>query len=483
MVFSSTIFLFLFLPCVLALYALSPRRIGNHVLLAASLLFYAWGERFYVGVMVLSILLNYRFGHWIERSRGGPAGRRSLAVSIAVNLGLLWFFKYTNFLVANVNQVLEWSGSAPLDVPPVHLPLGISFFTLHALSFLMDVYRGDARAPRSLVDLALYIALFPQLIAGPIVRYREIDHQLRDRHSRVDDFAEGVRRFVLGLGKKALIANQLDPATSSIFALPPTELSPGLAWFGLIAYTLQVYFDFSGYSDMAIGLARMLGFRFPENFRFPFISRSIREVWTRWHISLGTWFRDYLYVPLGGNRAESWKVYRNLLVVFVLCGLWHGANWTFVLFGLYHGFFLILERQRALAPLGRVPVPLRHLYCLFFWTLGIVLFRAPDIVVAGHFYRALFGFGPWQGGWHTVALYLENETLLALAAAVVCSMPLHASIARWYRARVASLHGLTRAFAGAFGGTFTVAGLMVLFWLSALYLSATTHNPFIYFQF
>ncbi len=483
MVFSSTIFLFLFLPCVLALYALTPRRAGNLVLLAASLLFYAWGERFYVGVMLVSILANHGFGRWIGRTRGTPAARRALFVGVAANLGILWTFKYTNFVFENLNGVLVALDHAPLAHAPVHLPIGISFFTLQAISFLVDVYRGDARPPRGVSDVALYISLFPQLIAGPIVRYQEVDDEIRSRRTSVQGFADGVRRFVLGLGKKVLIANALDPATSAIFALPAGELSPGLAWFGLGAYTLQVYFDFSGYSDMAIGLGRMLGFHFRENFAFPFVSRSIREVWTRWHISLGTWFRDYLYVPLGGNRAGPWRHYRNLLTVFVLCGLWHGANWTFVLFGCYHGLFLVLERQRWLAPLGRVPVPLRHVYCLFFWTLGIVLFRAPDLEVAGRFYRALFGFGPWQDGWHTVRQYLENQTVLALAAAVLCSMPLHRPIGRALRRRLDALRGPARRAADALGGGLAVAGLMAVFGLAAMALSASTNNPFIYFQF
>ena len=483
MVFSSTIFLFLFLPCVLAAYFLTPRKLGNLVLLLASLLFYAWGETFYVGIMLLSIASNFVFGRWISKHGKTSKGRWALGSAIAVNLGILWVFKYANFVVDNVNTLLGWFGSAPILLEPVHLPIGISFFALQAISFLMDVYRGDARPPRNVIDLALYISLFPQLIAGPIVRYQEISESLRERRTRATDFAEGVRRFILGLGKKVLIANALDVSTADIFALPATELTPSVAWFGLVAHTMQVYFDFSGYSDMAIGLGRMFGFRFSENFRFPFISTSIREVWTRWHISLGSWFRDYLYLPMGGNRAGSLRLYRNLLTVFVLCGLWHGANWTFIVFGCYHGFFLILERQRAFAGFTRAPRVVKHLYCLFFWTLGIVLFRAPDIEVAWRFYTALFGFGPWQEAWHTVPMYLTPETVIVFFLAVVCSMPLHKRIGRAWAAWVHGTSGATASVARGISSVATVAGLTAILWMCAAYLSGPTNNPFIYFQF
>ena len=348
MVFSSTIFLFFFLPLTLLAYFVVGPRGRNLILLAASLLFYAWGETVYLLVMLFSIAANYLFGLLIDRARErGSRGGTAFALAVATNLGLLGFFKYANFFVDNLNQVLPVLGLAPMDIGRVHLPIGISFFTFQALSYIIDLYRNETAVQRSLLNFALYKALFPQLIAGPIVRYRDVAREIEQRTVSLDDFASGVQRFIIGLGKKVLIANVMGRAADTIFATPAETLPATLAWTGSIAFMLQIYFDFSGYSDMAIGLGRMFGFHFLENFNYPYIARSVREFWRRWHISLSTWFRDYLYIPLGGNRHGPVRTGANLLLVFLLCGLWHGASWTFLIWGVYHGIFLVLERVPA----------------------------------------------------------------------------------------------------------------------------------------
>ena len=348
MLFTEPTFLFLFLPVLLALYFITGSRehasYGNWLLLVASVIFYAKGGGAFTWLMLGSIAFNYWMAIAVDRARGGHAARRWLAFAVAVNLVVLGVFKYANFLVENVNALFGILGGPRVDVPRVLLPIGISFFTFHAISYVVDVYRRDATAQKSPVHAALYLLLFPQLIAGPIIRYRDIADQLARRIVSVDDFACGIRRFVIGLAKKVLIANVVAGPADKIFAMPLAELSPAHAWLGIVCYTLQIYFDFSGYSDMAIGLGRMFGFRFPENFRWPYIADSVQEFWRRWHISLSTWFRDYLYVPLGGNRVSPARRYRNLITVFFLCGLWHGASWNFVIWGLWHGAFLVVER-------------------------------------------------------------------------------------------------------------------------------------------
>src|SRR3984885_2963708 len=344
MVFCSLIFLFAFLPIVLAGYFLLRTTFTRNIfLLLASLCFYAWGEIRFVWIMLASIVANYVLAMLIEDSKTEDKKKLLLALTVAVNLGILGFFKYSGWIVQNLNNVLTSLNHAPIVFKGVALPLGISFFTFHALSYVIDVYRKQAKAQRNPVNLALYISLFPQLVAGPIIRYHDVCDQLIARTVNVDKFAEGVRRFVTGLGKKMLIANMVAGPADKIFALSATQITPELAWLGALCYTLQIYFDFSGYSDMAIGLGLMFGFRFLENFNFPYVSRSITEFWRRWHISLSTWFRDYLYIPLGGNRVPPWRVYTNLVIVFFLCGLWHGASLNFIIWGLLHGLFLALE--------------------------------------------------------------------------------------------------------------------------------------------
>jgi alginate O-acetyltransferase complex protein AlgI len=333
MVFSSPVFLFLFLPIVLGIYFILPRFMRNCWLLVMSLLFYTWGEHLFTLVMLASIAMNYLSGLLIDRFRGGRGANHVLWASVAANLVLLICYKYSDFLLANLNVLLIAAHWQPLHEKPTHLPIGISFFTFHAISYVIDVHRGNARVQKNFLNFALYESLFPQLVAGPIIRYQDIADQIDRRRETLSGFAYGVIRFITGLSKKMLIANVLAVSADEIFALPSGGLSTSVAWLGAICYALQIYFDFSGYSDMAVGLGHMFGFRFVENFNYPYVSRSIQEFWRRWHISLSTWFRDYLYIPLGGNRVSPRRIYLNLIIVFFLCGLWHGASWNFVIWG------------------------------------------------------------------------------------------------------------------------------------------------------
>jgi alginate O-acetyltransferase complex protein AlgI len=468
MVFASQVFLFCFLPLVLAAYLLTPGlRVRNLILLSASLAFYAWGEGALVLLMVGSIGFNYVIGRALVAAKGQARARVALGLGVALNLALLCAFKYANFLVDNLSVASTALGGPSLELDPVHLPIGISFFTFQAISFLVDVYRGDAEAQRDPLTFGLFIALFPQLIAGPIVRYQEIAAQLTERTLSRSGFANGVERFVIGLAKKVLIANPLSVVADAAFSLAPGELGAGLAWAGALCYTLQIYFDFSGYSDMAIGLGAMFGFKIPENFNYPYVSQSITEFWRRWHITLSTWFRDYLYIPLGGGRVGPGRTYRNLCVVFLLCGLWHGAAWTFVVWGAYHGAFLVFERRTKL--LERLPRPVRHLYLLSVVIVGWVFFRAEDASAATSYLAAMAG----QGGdplRHPTGQHVDLWIALVFVAGLVGSVPW----LPWLRERWTDHSGL--AWAG-------VCALAALFGLSVVELAASTANPFIYFRF
>jgi alginate O-acetyltransferase complex protein AlgI len=489
--FTEPSFLFLFLPVLLALYFVTFRRehaaYGNWLLLVASVIFYAKGGGAFTWLMLASIGFNYWMAIAVDRSHGTPAASRLLAFAVAANLVVLGVFKYANFFTANVNALLDLFGARPLVVPHVLLPIGISFFTFHAISYVVDVSRRDATAQKSPVHAALYLLLFPQLIAGPIIRYRDIADQLARRVVALDDFAYGVRRFVIGLAKKTLIANIVAGPADAIFSLPPEQVSPAHAWLGIVCYTLQIYFDFSGYSDMAIGLGRMFGFRFPENFRWPYVARSVQEFWRRWHISLSTWFRDYVYVPLGGNRGSTARTYGNLISIFFLCGLWHGASWNFVVWGLWHGLFLVAER--IVGRSRRRPSPARpftnsptaafflpHLYTLLVVMIGWVFFRAETLAGAVDFLRALAGVGAARPTPFSVGFYLTPELWLALGAGVIGSSPWIAAIgARVDRESRPALRHLA-------DGVATVA-LMALLVASILQMAARTYSPFIYFRF
>jgi alginate O-acetyltransferase complex protein AlgI len=381
-------------------------------------------------------------------------------------------FKYANFFAGNVNALFGALNVGTFVVPEVLLPIGISFYTFHAISYVVDVYRGHATAQKSPVHAALYLLLFPQLIAGPIIRYREIAGQLAERVVDVDDFAAGVRRFVVGLGKKVLIANNVATAADGIFALAPGELTAGLAWLGIACYTLQIYFDFSGYSDMAIGLGRMFGFRFPENFRWPYAADSVQEFWRRWHISLSSWFRDYLYVPLGGNRGGPRRTYLNLVVVFFLCGLWHGASWTFVIWGLYHGTFLVAERLGIAALVRGLPAPIRHTYLLVVVMVGWVLFRADTLGEAVGYLGAMAGthapgIKPFDVTW-----FLTPEVSLALVAGTIGSVPIVPALVR----RGGDSRGWLAEAAAS-------AALALVLAASILQIAGRSYDPFIYFRF
>lgn len=475
MLFSSLLFLYVFLPAVLLLILVSPHRWHNAWLLLASLLFYAWGGVSYSLLLVGSILVNYAVGLAIGRATVRKIKKRWLVAGLVINIGLLAIFKYTNFLLENLNLWLP--PSEKIDFKPIVLPLGISFFTFQAISYIVDVYRGQTRAQRKLHQLALYIALFPQLIAGPIVRYKDIADQIRKRRMGWPLFASGVERFILGLGKKVLLANNFAPLADDIFIVAPQHLDPLSAWTGLLMYTLQIYFDFSGYSDMAIGLGRMFGFRIQENFNFPYIARSVRDFWRRWHISLSQWFRDYLYIPLGGNRKGEGRTYVNLFIVFLLTGLWHGAAWNFLLWGLLHGFFMILERLGWEKWLGKAGQPAAHLYTLLVVMLAWVLFRAPNLHHAWLYYGALFGLGTAPDSTFDLAFYFGPDLWLALAVGLLAATPIFRTISRYLEnKKMATVPDVTYQ-------VFSTLGLLLIFLYCTMELATEAYNPFIYFRF
>ena len=475
MVFSSAIFIFLFLPLVLTGYYMVPRALRNAYLLGASLIFYAWGEGFLVLLMLASVVLNYVGGQLIDGCLVQRSKRIALALTLAANLSLLGWFKYANFIADNLNVVLGTLGLPTWGLDSVHLPIGISFFTFQAMSYVVDIYRGDARVQRNPVNSALYIALFPQLIAGPIVRYHHIDQQLRDRSHNIDLFASGVVLFVIGLGKKMLIANPMGEVSDQIFAVPVEGLTVPVSWIGVLTYTLQIYFDFSGYSDMAIGLGKMIGFQLHINFDYPYISRSMREFWRRWHISLSRWFRDYLYIPLGGNRVSQWRMYFNLLVVFFLAGLWHGASWNFVIWGLIHGAFLAGERTFLGRWVSQCWQPLQHVYVLFVVVCAWVFFRAETLDYALAYLGAMFGFGAGDGLLYHAAMYFDSLTALIALSGIVGSTPIWPLLRR-------SLSDIREGWRMAVDMAL-IGALLLLILGASMHLAAGTHNPFIYFRF
>jgi alginate O-acetyltransferase complex protein AlgI len=483
MVFSSSIFLFVFLPVVLFCYYLLNRPLKNSFLLAASLVFYAWGEIFYVLIMLGSISMNYVIGRLLEHFSKPRQKRAVLAIGITLNLGLLAYYKYANFVVENINKLIALSGIETIDWSPVHLPLGISFFTFQAMSYLIDVYREHNKAQKSLVNVALYIALFPQLIAGPIVRYHDISRQIQHRVLSLKLINSGVQRFIYGLAKKVLIANPLGLVADQIFAIEGAQLTTELAWLGLLAYTLQIYFDFSGYSDMAIGLGRMLGFRFLENFNYPYISESIKEFWRRWHISLSSWFRDYLYIPLGGNRGSTTRTFFNLLLVFCLCGLWHDASWTFLIWGLFHGSFLVIERSFIGVALGKMPRLARHIYTLLVVMAGWVFFRTDTLNEAIVFFEALVGFSSGNSEIYYLEKYLNFKVLLILVSGSILATPLATSLNRLVLERIGLLAGYRSLAAASAYSSINLLILGSLMLLCLMSLAVDAYSPFIYFRF
>jgi alginate O-acetyltransferase complex protein AlgI len=485
MVFSSPVFLFLFLPLLLAVYFAVRPELRNPILLIASLFFYVWGEGLYVSVLLASIAFNYVFGLLLERFTGRAAAKAILIVAVIGNVALIAAYKYPNFLVDNLNLLLVPLGYRAIVLAPVHLPLGISFFTFQALSYVVDVYRRDVTAQRNMVDFALYKTLFPQLIAGPIVRYRDVAAELPGRTITLDQFAWGIRRFINGLAKKMLLANPVAVAADGIFNTGTDHLTTGMAWLGIVCYSLQIYFDFSGYSDMAIGLGRMLGFHFPENFDHPYIARSVTEFWRRWHMSLSSWFRDYVYIPLGGNRRGVIRTYFNLAIVFLLCGLWHGASWTFIVWGALHGAFLVAERMGLGSRLEKVWAPVRHIYLLLMVMITWVFFRATTLAGALAYLAAMAGFGRGTGVEDYAGRYINPELMLALAVGAAACMPIGPRLAEFLgrlRGRASGLSRPSKVWASAWS-LGAVAVQMALFVACAAQLASGTHNPFIYFRF
>jgi alginate O-acetyltransferase complex protein AlgI len=483
MLFTEPSFLFLFLPLVLGLYYLAPRLLRNAVLLLASLYFYSVGERLFVLVMIASILFNYGMGLWIDNTQPLRSRRILLVAGIVLNLGNLATFKYAGFITTNLNSLLQALHAPTFPSTDVHLPIGISFFTFHALSYLIDVYRRDVRAMRRLDSFALYITLFPQLIAGPIIRYKLIAEQFDGRRETVSGFSEGVRRFILGLGKKMIIANTVGQVADQVFAIPNALLTPGVAWLGIVCYTLQIYFDFSGYSDMAIGLGRMFGFVFPENFNYPYAARSITDFWRRWHMTLSNWFRDYLYIPLGGNQRGAVRTYCNLLVVFFLCGLWHGASWTFVIWGLFHGAFLIFERAGLGSLLRKLPQPLQQAYVVLVVSVGWVFFRADDFTQALGYLAAMVGLTAASGREYFVGLYLNSQLVLVFVVGFLASVPILPALSRLSERLQSRITALQGRWMSLFGATAELTCLAAVFFVSITLSAAGTYNPFIYFRF
>lgn len=467
LLFTDPVFLCLFAPIVLTGYWMVPASWRNSFLLVASLLLYAWGEGRYVAVLAGSIVINWSFGLAIARCESVGVRRAMLVTGLAANLSLLGLFKYATFFILNLDLLLTWFRVARMEPPQLRLPVGLSFYTFMGISYLVDTYRRDLKMPSGLARVATFMAMFPHLVAGPIVRMTEIGSQLGARYWNVDEVAAGIRRFVIGLGKKVLIANTLATTADAIFALPSHQIPTAYAWFGLLCYTLQIYFDFSGYSDMAIGLAGMLGFRFPENFNYPYVAQSVTEFWRRWHITLSSWLRDYLFFPLG-VRGGRLKTIRNLFVVFFLCGLWHGAAYNFIAWGLWHGLLLSVEQLGLAKGLRNLPAPLRTAYTLAGVAFGWILFRSFSLHYALGFSKSLLGFGGELPKSWIALQFISPVTYLAIVAGLIASVPLRPMFEgrRTAIVRVAEFAGLSCVFVAVMAAA-----------------AGDTYNPFIYFRF
>ena len=466
MVFSTPYFLFLYLPAVLLLYYISPLKWRNLVLLVVNLIFYGWGEPVYIVIMFASIAIDYTHGMLVARNKakGNWRGAKlAVASSVVFNLALLFFFKYWDFIA----KTLEGMGLGFMPQFGLELPIGISFYTFQTMSYTIDVYRGDARVQKNIVTFGTFVTLFPQLIAGPILQYKDLDAQLEHRDHSVEKFASGVQRFCVGLAKKVLLANNLGKLWDVYLATPGHELTTLGAWLGIIAFSLQLYFDFSGYSDMAIGLGRMLGFEFLENFNYPYISKSATEFWRRWHISLGSWFREYLYIPLGGNRVGKGRLMFNLLIVWAATGIWHGASWNFLIWGLYYCFFVVLEKLWLGKYLKKAPAALAHLYGIFIVVVGWAIFAVEDFTAMGLYLKAMFGIGVSLVNGD--ALYYLFNYLPMLVVACVAATPLASKV--WHKIP-----------AKVWKPALPVLVCLALV-LATAYLVDGTYNPFLYFRF
>ncbi len=471
MLFSSITFLYYFLPATIILYFIVPKRAKNFILLLASLFFYFVGEPIYVFLMIAAAFSGYIHGLLIEKYRGTKKSKAALISSLIVGIGLLAFFKYSNFFIDNINNIL----GTQIGLLSVALPIGISFYTFQILSYTIDLYRGEATVQYNFLNFATYVSLFPQLIAGPIVRYSTVQEELESRRHSFEDISYGIGRFAIGLGKKVLLSNTLAELVAIMSGLQEkTVLS---YWISAVAFTLQIYFDFSGYSDMAIGLGRVFGFHFLENFNYPYISRSITEFWRRWHISLGTWFRDYVYIPLGGNRVKKWRLIINILVVWMLTGFWHGAEWNFILWGLYFGVLLLIEKFFLLGLFDKMPTIVRnaigYIYTIFLTIIGFVIFNSSDISEIGSTLSSMFG-GNGVGIYNDEAIYYITSYSIIIAISALFSTPIIKKLIEWLSRREA--------------GNITISSLKPICYILILLVCTASlidgsFNPFIYFRF
>lgn len=484
MVFSSFVFLLAFLLLVLLIYYVCPGKVRNLVLLVASLLFYAWGEPVYVLIMLFSTVFDYTNGRLIEyfqnKNRPGKA-KVVLVIDLVGNLGILGFFKYADFVIGNINSIT----GAGLTLLHIALPIGISFYTFQTMSYTIDVYRKVVPAQHNIVAFATYVTLFPQLIAGPIVQYKTVAAELSDRKVTLTDFSEGAFRFTIGLAKKVLLANQIGSLWDIISQLQ--QMSAATAWLGAIAYSFQIYFDFSGYSDMAIGLGKMFGFHFLENFNFPYMSKTITEFWRRWHISLSSWFREYVYIPLGGNRKGMGRQLFNIMVVWMLTGLWHGANWNFVLWGIYYGILLMFEKLFLLKWLKKAPAWIGHIYSMFLVVIGWTIFAQTDMSQLGRYLKTMFGIGA-HGGADADFFYFLSTNAVLLILLVVCSIDHRFWLRKICKKSVDSENteddNIYQWCELSRGLTYAKPIIMVvLLVVSFAFLVGDSYNPFLYFRF
>lgn len=481
MVFSSLLFLFRFLPVMLILYFAVPRRFRNGVLFLGSLFFYGWGEPVYISLLLCSTAVDFIHGKLI----GGLLSRGDkkkaswvLTSSVIVNLGILGFFKYTDFIIHALNQALG-TGFLPLSLP---LPIGISFYTFQTMSYTIDVYRGQAKVQNNIISFGAYVSMFPQLIAGPIVRYHTVSEELSHRLESYGQFAQGVRLFIIGLGKKLLLANPIGALWNQIQGLPDGERTVAMVWLGIFSFGMQIYFDFSGYSDMAVGLGHMFGFHFPENFRYPYMAASITDFWRRWHISLGMWFKEYVYIPLGGNRAGRFKQVRNILIVWMLTGIWHGAGWNFLLWGLWFGIWLLMEKFLLRELLQRLPKTVQRAYAMMVVFLGWVMFSQEDMTGMTGYLGQMFGsFGLPIWSRATAYLFLTNLPLIVMTA--VGSTPYPAMLCRKTADFFSRISFGKQSNGDFIYEIFELACLVFVMVLCVAYLVDATYNPFLYFRF
>lgn len=473
MVFSSLLFLFRFLPLVFLLYFIAPRKIRNSVLFLFSLFFYAWGEPKYVFLMLFSITMDYTVGRFIDKAKKEHEMKKAkacLIFSVCMNLGILGFFKYADFLIGTVNALT----GLHLPLLNIPLPIGISFFTFQTMSYTIDVYRGVTEVQSNWINYGTYVSMFPQLIAGPIVQYKTIAEQMKTRRENLDDFSYGIHRFVIGVGKKVLLANNIGLLWDTIAKIPVGEVPVVTAWLGAFAFTFQIYFDFSGYSDMAIGLGRMFGFRFLENFNYPYVSKSVTEFWRRWHISLGSWFREYVYIPLGGNRKGKWKQVRNLCIVWMLTGFWHGAHWNYVLWGVYFGVLLIIEKFFLKPILEKLPGWMQNVYTMFLVVISWVIFKCEDLSYGISYLKAMFGVSG-AGFFNSESIYLLRNYGILLVILILGCTGIPKSQGKKMEHRFGENGSVMTAVK-------VIMYLSILF-LSIAYLVDATYNPFLYFRF